>query len=530
MSTGGSPPDDDVPSPERETRAERARTPSRDPLFGEGSTVASKYRLVRLLGKGGMGAVYEAQNLDTLKRCAIKLILDKHATDDRHRARFFREARASSVADSEHIVQVFDCDTDVRNDVPYMVMELLTGESLHDAIERLGMLDPDLAARIVLQAAAGLARAHAAGIVHRDIKPANLFLSHSDLGDVVVKILDFGVAKMRVEQAAGLTQTGAAIGTPVYMAPEQALGHKDVDAGADVWALGVAMFEMLTGRPPFDADNAIELILKITSSDVPLVQDSAAWIRPELADIVHRCLSRDRSRRFRHGGELLDALERVLDDSRITVGMIAAPSEALRAQVAPRIAIADALLRANAVANAQIGRRTRLLVASGAVAALVVIVGAVVALRGDDERRADRTVAPARHDAAVSAAAPVAVAAELALPLAVGPKGVTAEIDGIPAPIDGGTVIVRGHPGDGRIVVLRDRRKREVRQEVLIRSNGTLMPDRLELSDAGIQRAKASSKQVEQAKQQEALPPSRPDAGTSDNVLDLSKLPVSVPL
>src|SRR3990167_9002282 len=152
MSRERSPADDDVPSPERETRADRTRTPSRPLTFSDGSTVASKYRLGRLLGKGGMGAVYEAQNLDTLKRCAIKLILDTHAAYDRHRARFFREARASSVADSEHIVQVFDCDTDVQHDVPYMVMELLAGESLHAVVERLGMLDPDITARIALQA------------------------------------------------------------------------------------------------------------------------------------------------------------------------------------------------------------------------------------------------------------------------------------------------------------------------------------------------------------------------------------------
>src|SRR5262245_50655934 len=174
--------------------------------------------------------------------------------------------------------------------MPYMVMELLQGQDLDAWMKQLGAMPPLVAARIVLQAATGLAKSHALGIVHRDIKPANLFLAERENGELCVKLLDFGVAKVRMQHfqvtQAGLTQTGSILGTPTYMSPEQAKGRSGIDARSDVWSLGVVLYELLSGGSPYPQASTLgELILSICSDDIPLLQDRAPWVPPELAEI-----------------------------------------------------------------------------------------------------------------------------------------------------------------------------------------------------------------------------------------------------
>jgi serine/threonine-protein kinase len=190
-----------------------------------GETIDGKYQIVRRLGQGGMGEVYEARHLGTGRRVAIKVVFGEALAQDREIvARFQREARAAGAIESQHVVQVLDTGFDPESGHPYLVMEYLTGRDLQATLQELGHLPPDLALRIVAQVCLGLARAHEAGVVHRDIKPANVFLARLDGGEVVVKVLDFGIAKLRMEKfstvdGTSLTQSGSLLGSPYYMSP-----------------------------------------------------------------------------------------------------------------------------------------------------------------------------------------------------------------------------------------------------------------------------------------------------------------------
>ncbi len=280
-----------------------------------GRVLDGRYRLDKVVGAGGMGAVYEATHTGTGRRVAVKLIQQMALGDTDVWSRFQREARASSTIDTRHIVEVIDSGRDPETGLPFMAMELLRGEDLGALIERRGALDPSLAVRLVAQACIGLAKAHRAFVVHRDIKPANLFLTEEDEGDeVIVKLLDFGIAKVRpatpFEAGDGLhlTQTGKLLGTPLYMSPEQAQGAKDIDARTDIWSIGAVLYETLTGRSPFcDADNLGKLILAICSKPPPR-PSSLAPVSPELEAIVMRCLSIERDQRFASTDDLLDEL------------------------------------------------------------------------------------------------------------------------------------------------------------------------------------------------------------------------------
>ena len=221
-----------------------------DPLIGQ--MVGGRYVLLRRIGKGGMGVVYEADHTGLGKRVAVKLLLDKYTDDPEVVARFQREARTASAIGDEHIVEVTDAGThdDGRS---YIVMELLEGASLSDALAASGPMPAARAVDIVRQVLRGLGAAHAKGIVHRDMKPENVFLVTK--GDRVdfVKIMDFGISKfmMSTESKVRLTATGAVIGTPVYIAPEQAEALGEVDARVDLYAVGVMLYDLIAGHPPF---------------------------------------------------------------------------------------------------------------------------------------------------------------------------------------------------------------------------------------------------------------------------------------
>src|SRR4051812_14476540 len=299
------------------------------------------------MGRGGMGAVYEARHIGTLKRCAVKVLLSPELSGDHEVVkRFFREARASGLIESEHVVAAYDSGVDAAGHV-YYVMECLQGEDLQQLLRRVGALSPVAATKILLQAAIGLAHAHALGIVHRDIKPANLFLSVGDSGEVKLKILDFGVAKVRLEifeeSSNTLTRSGSLLGTPTYMSPEQIKRASDIDESADVWSLGVVLFECLSGRLPWGEVGSVgELLAAILTVQLPIVQDYAPWVGPELAEIVQRALSRDPGHRMRSATELRDALRPLVPGSeKLHRHELLPVSDSERATSALRLSYAD---------------------------------------------------------------------------------------------------------------------------------------------------------------------------------------------
>ncbi|HKO48195.1 MAG TPA: serine/threonine-protein kinase [Polyangiaceae bacterium] len=309
--------------------------------------VARKYQLVRLVRAGGMGAVYEAINVDTRGRCALKLLRPEVADNDDFKERFFREARACSVVSSDHIVKVFDSGTDDETGSPYLAMEYLEGEDVETTKARLGAMNPSACLKIVLQATLGLARAHAAGIIHRDIKPANLFLTTNDADDLVVKILDFGIAKIKVdrflETSTSLTRSQVLLGTPLYMSPEQCKGASKIDARSDVWSLGVVLWELLSGTSPFPQPRSLgALMASIITEDLPLIQDLAPWVSAPVAEVVHRAMSRDIEQRYANAAELRDALLGVTPGGpQLRAAMLDRISLDERGTLAPRYELRD---------------------------------------------------------------------------------------------------------------------------------------------------------------------------------------------
>ncbi len=246
-----------------------------------------------------MGVVCEARHVELGKRFAIKLIESSLADDREVVARFRREARAASLIESEHVVQVFDVGTDPELGF-FMVMELLVGEDLHSRLERETMLDVASSARIAYQIARALAKAHAAGVVHRDLKPANVFLVDREDGGVFVKVLDFGISKI-LERASlaksgalKLTRAGTSVGTPQYSSPEQAKGLESVDHRTDVWSLGVVLYELLAGRPAYPEMPTYEqfIIHLVTSSPTPL-REVAPWVPMALVNVVNGAIQHD---------------------------------------------------------------------------------------------------------------------------------------------------------------------------------------------------------------------------------------------
>lgn len=269
-----------------------------------GDVLAEKYRLEHELGRGGMGAVWRAKHLVLESAVAVKLVLSAVASSEPLRARFLREAQAAAALRSPHVVQILDYG--VQSDTPFMVMELLEGESLAQRLARVGVLSAEETGRVVVHVARALQRAQEAGIVHRDLKPDNVFLVHNADEDVA-KVLDFGIAKAMTPTETGVeTQSGAVLGTPYYMSPEQARGTRAVDHRTDLWALGVIAFECLTGRRPFEGAVLGDVLVKICTEPVP-TPSSIARVPPGFDAFVQRALARDPDQRFSSASELSEA-------------------------------------------------------------------------------------------------------------------------------------------------------------------------------------------------------------------------------
>ena len=276
-----------------------------------GDLISGKYRLLRLLGAGGMGSVWAARNELTDRDFAIKFLHPKLADNKEALQRFFLEARACGQIKHPAVVDVYDMGQ-AEDGSPYLVMQLLEGEGFDQRLSRAGCFRPAEAASWIAFIARGLEEAHVRGLVHRDLKPANVFFALDDRGDVIPKILDFGVSKATGTSATAelvLTSTGAVLGSPAYMSPEQARGDTDVDGRSDVWSLGVILYESLTGKIPFDAANYNALMVSIITQPHKPVAEVAPGVPSELSQIVDQALSKDRGERISTARELADRLE-----------------------------------------------------------------------------------------------------------------------------------------------------------------------------------------------------------------------------
>jgi serine/threonine-protein kinase len=327
-----------------------------------GNKLGGRWRTVRRLGTGGMGAVYEAVS-DDGQRVAVKLLDDAAS-----RERFLREASAAKAIDSEHVVKTFELGVDEALGRPFLVMELCEGDDLASVLARAAPLAPEVVARIGVGAARGLAAAHAASVVHRDVKPSNVFL-HRDGDGYVVKVCDFGIAKTMgetdVERASlELTRTGGFLGSPRYMSPEQAKSAKNVDHRSDVWSLCVTLYESLTGRELWAGRSTLgEVIVAICTEPIEPLSKAAPWVQAGLARAVERGLERDPDRRWQSMDALAEELERCAGG---------------RGRIGP-----EDLGRFDPPASARVGSRRRELVIAGGVG-LLVIAGALAILTRPD--------------------------------------------------------------------------------------------------------------------------------------------------
>jgi serine/threonine protein kinase len=277
--------------------------------------LAGKYRLLRLLKEGGMGSVYVAVEVDTGREVAIKLLRDGAAGSPEAVQRLANEARAASAVGHPGIVEVIELDED-DNGLPFLVMELLKGQSLDDLLLQKGKLKPELAVGIVAQALSALAAAHEKGIVHRDLKPENIFISTGDGGKPQVKLLDFGISKIWLDGATlNLTQTGTVWGTPYYMSPEHARGAKDIDGQTDIWAIGVILYQILTGTLPYDGETYNELLAKILGDPFTPPRQIDPVISRPLEQVILKAMSKERKHRYRSATTFRDELIRAAHGS-----------------------------------------------------------------------------------------------------------------------------------------------------------------------------------------------------------------------
>jgi serine/threonine-protein kinase len=413
---------------------------SRDWL-ADGELIAGKYRLVRKLGRGAMGSVWEATHLALETPVAVKFLTwDATASSSQietasassdsssqkrqdARARFEREAKAAAQIRSANVVQVFDYGVDRA--VPFIVMELLSGEDLNKRLQREGRLSPAATARLVQAISRALQRAHDLGLVHRDLKPGNIFLAREGEHEVP-KVVDFGVVKAMGEEhrlatdGSENTMEGTLIGTPSYMSPEQAMGRTDIDHRSDLWSVSVILFQVLTGMKPFPGGNLFEALVRICSDPVPRPSTIAPDLPKGTDAFFERALERDIGKRFQSARELERAFYALISRPSASV-----PPDALDALSAmesspdlmPEITVSTGLTVAP-------GARRRGLVLGVAAVGAIVVLGTVAAfaLKGKPER----PVAPATPEAIAKPGAPATTAEPSSEPASVTAAAATA--------------------------------------------------------------------------------------------------------
>ncbi|HEY8077227.1 MAG TPA: serine/threonine-protein kinase [Labilithrix sp.] len=310
------------------------------PSIPPGTVLGGRYVLGRKLGAGGMGAVFEATD-EVGRIVAIKTLLvgpGAPAAAAETRARFEREIEACARLVHRNVLALLGHGVDEATGAPFLVMPRMQGEDLDQLLARVKVLEPSVAIPLAVQACRGVAAGHAAGIIHRDIKPSNLFLEEED-GIVVVKVSDFGLAKVQDAGIDSLTTSGALIGTPHYMAPEQAENAKRADVRADVFSLGMVLYHLLTGSPAFARSGSFMAFL-VGQATVPPVQQAAPWVPPEIARVVHAALLRSPDARWPNVGELELGLTMAcgfeMANAPLYKASFAPVSQSTRATVAPR--------------------------------------------------------------------------------------------------------------------------------------------------------------------------------------------------
>jgi serine/threonine-protein kinase len=277
----------------------------------EGDVLAGKYRVERVLGVGGMGVVVAARHVQLEERVAIKFLLPHMLGEAVAVQRFLREAKAAVRIKNEYVVRVFDVGT-LETGAPYMVMEFLDGGDLSAWLQTRGALAVEQAVDFVLQTCVALADAHGMGIVHRDLKPSNLFCVRRSDGQLIVKVLDFGISKVmdpaQSDSGMSMTKTSAVMGSPLYMSPEQMRSSRDVDSRTDIWALGIILYELLSGKPPFDGSTLTEVAVKVATEPPAPLRNLRPDVPAALEAALAGCLQKDPRARYANVGQVAAAL------------------------------------------------------------------------------------------------------------------------------------------------------------------------------------------------------------------------------
>jgi serine/threonine protein kinase len=295
------------------------RTPAS--AFEADEVLLEKYRVVRVIGSGGYGAVLEAENLRTTRRVAIKVLHGAAlARPSTAMKRLHNEARAAARLSHPNSVDVLDLERDADGTL-YFVQEFLEGESLYARMQREGCLGWRDACDVMLPVMSALAEAHRKGIVHRDVKPENIFLSRPAPGVMVPKIIDFGIARLAGDRER-LTLVDRVVGTPMYMSPEQATGERDLDGQTDVWAVGAVLYELLTGASPFTGSSVSSVLDAIAAGAVTPLRLKRPEVAADVAAVVERALTRDRTRRYATMNDLLQATLACVDARGVGVGVL----------------------------------------------------------------------------------------------------------------------------------------------------------------------------------------------------------------
>ena len=403
-----------------------------------GTVLAGKYRVERVLGVGGMGVVVAATHVQLDQRVAIKYLLPAALGNAEVVERFAREARIAAKLRGPHVARVIDV-SQFDDGAPFMVLEYLEGHDLGRELENKGPLEVEDAVRYILETCEALAEAHAAHVVHRDLKPANLFLAVQPDKRAIVKVLDFGISRSVDASAIALTGTGTVMGTVFYMSPEQLADPKGIDHRADIWSLGVILYELLTGTQPFTGDSAPAVIIAVLANKPRPILELRA-LPAGLEEVVARCLREDRGARFQSVAELAAALapfaaERDRGSAEVAarvLGVSAEPPRPAQAEEAAvsaegKLAIATAATvlfdTAEPVASKTApapAPRSRAPLALGAVGAVALVgLGLALARGGSSASGAPLTPEPPPHAPSASASSPAVVAATASPPTPV---------------------------------------------------------------------------------------------------------------